>query len=313
MMKNTLLTAGIGAVLLGVYFAAPNSFVLDLAIRIILTAVVVIGLNLLFGYAGQISLGHGAFIGIGSYGSAIAVGSLQWHPVLAMIGIAVGTGLLANIIARPILSLKGHHLAMATLGIGVIVTIVLNNEVTWTGGSDGLVVQPLRIFREDIHGGAQWYAIAAAVLLAAMWSALNLVDSPAGRALKAIHGSEVAARVAGVDVAGLKVSIFTVSAVLASLAGSLEAHYLGFITPNTAGFGRSIMLMTMVVVGGMGSVIGSIVGATALLLLPQFLVSVSAWETAVFGLVLVLTMIFMPKGLVPTLRGLQRRRMSWSR
>ncbi|MEO3388235.1 branched-chain amino acid ABC transporter permease [Mesorhizobium sp. CAU 1741] len=308
MSGDTYRVAGLILALIAAYFVIPDAFVMDLWIRIMLISVVVIGLNLLFGYTGQISLGHAGFIGIGSYGSAIMTAHLQIHPVLGLLAMAVATGFFAYLIARPILSLKGHHLAMATLGIGVIVTIVLNNETAWTGGSDGLVVEPLRLFGGPIYDGGQWYVIAAGMLVVVVWGALNLVRSPAGRALRAIHGSEIAAQVAGIDVSALKVRIFALSAILASVVGSLEAHYLGFISPGTAGFGRSILLMTMVVVGGMGSVFGSILGAAILLLLPQVLAAVSVWETAAFGIVLVATMIFMPRGLVPTIGSLVRRR-----
>ena len=133
------------------------------------------------------------------------------------------------------------------------------------------------------------------------WFALNLIDSPVGRALQAIHGSEVASRVAGVDTAKFKARVFVLSAVVASIAGSISAHYIGFITPGMAGFFHSIELVTMVVVGGMASVFGSIIGAALLTILPQLLQTFEGWEVVVFGVILMATMIFMPKGLVPSI------------
>jgi branched-chain amino acid transport system permease protein len=282
--------------------AAGNAFYMDLAIRIAMNAIVAIGLNLLIGYAGQISLGHAGFLGIGAYSSAVLTTHFNFPPVLAMLTGGAVVALLAFFIARPILRLKGHYLAMATLGLGIIISIVLTNEAAYTGGPDGMSVPGLSLFGWDVSGDRTWYALVAALLFIVTWAARNLIDAPAGRALQAIHGSEVASRVAGIDVAKTKVRIFVVSAVLASLMGSLSAHYVGFLTPGQAGFFHSIELMTMVVVGGMASVFGSIVGAALLTLLPQLLSAFEGWETVAFGAILMLVMMFLPAGLVPSLR-----------
>lgn len=281
--------------------ALPNAFYYDVAIRIALNAAVVIGLNLLMGYTGQISLGHAGFYGLGAYASAVLTTHFNWPPLAALAAGAVATGLLALLLARPVLKLKGHTLAMATLGLGIIISIVINNETQWTGGPDGIAVPAFGLFGAELSGEKSWYALAAAMLLLVTWFALNLIDSPVGRALQAIHGSEVAARVVGVDTTRFKVRVFVLSAVIASVAGSVSAHYVGFITPNLAGFFHSIELVTMVVVGGMASVFGSIVGAALLTVLPQLLSTFEGWETVVFGAILMATMIFMPKGLVPSL------------
>ncbi|MEO8170314.1 MAG: branched-chain amino acid ABC transporter permease [Oxalobacteraceae bacterium] len=279
-----------------------SAFYLDVAIRIALSAMVVIGLNLLLGYTGQISLGHAGFFGIGAYASAILTSHFDWPPLLALLAGALAVGLLALLVARPILKLKGHYLAMATLGLGIIISIVITNEAAYTGGPDGMPVPPFSLFGAAIAGELQWYAVVATLLVLVAWGALNLIDSPAGRALQAIHGSETAARVAGIDTSRCKVRVFVLSAVIASIAGSLSAHYVGFVTPGLAGFFHSIELVTMVVMGGMASVFGSVIGAALLTLLPQLLSSFEGWETVMFGLILMLTMIFLPKGLVPTMR-----------
>ncbi len=287
--------------------ALPNAFYYDVAIRIALNAAVVIGLNLLMGYTGQISLGHAGFYGLGAYASAVLTTHFNWPPLAALAAGAVATGLLALLLARPVLKLKGHTLAMATLGLGIIISIVINNETQWTGGPDGIAVPAFGLFGAELSGEKSWYALAAAMLLLVTWFALNLIDSPVGRALQAIHGSEVAARVVGVDTTRFKVRVFVLSAVIASVAGSVSAHYVGFITPNLAGFFHSIELVTMVVVGGMASVFGSIVGAALLTVLPQLLSTFEGWETVVFGAILMATMIFMPKGLVPSLARRRRK------
>jgi len=288
-------------ILLVVPFVVPNSFYLDLAIRMAINAMIVLGLNLLIGFAGQISLGHAGFLGIGAYASAVLPTHFGWHPLLAMLGGAVITGILAALVSRPIFKLKGHYLAMATLGLGIIINIVLRNEAQWTGGPDGMPVMPMSVLGTEIYSDKIWYWIVAAMLVIAVWASLNLIDSPFGRAMRALHGSEVASQVVGVNVVRYKVSIFVLSAVFASLMGSVTAHYIGFVSPNYADFFHSIELVTMVVVGGMASVFGSLVGAVLLTALPQVLAGFEGWETVVFGAILMGFMIFLPKGIVPTL------------
>ncbi len=284
-----------------------NNYHYDVAIHIAINAIVVVGLNLLIGYAGQISLGHAGFFGLGAYASAVLTDGYGWPSLLALPAGAILVGVLAFIIARPILRLRGHYLAMATLGFGMIVTIILNNESSITGGPDGMTVPPLTIFGLEVYGEKVWYWIFGGLLLLAVWLALNIIDSPIGRALRAVHGSETAAQVAGIDTTVYKVLIFVVSALFAGLVGSLAAHYSGFITPQEAGFFRSIEFVTMVVIGGMASTFGAVVGAVLLTLLPQLLADFEQWEMVIFGAILMGTMIFLPKGLVPSLRGLLKR------
>lgn len=287
--------------------AFPNSYFFDVAIRVCLSAIAAIGLNLLMGFAGQVSIGHAGFLAIGAYASAILSGRYGWPPLAALLVAAGAVALLAYLVAKPMLKLKGHSLTIATLGFGIIVLIVLTNEGAWTGGPDGMSVVPLSLAGWELGNEKRWYVLAAALLLIAIQLSLNLYDSPAGRALRALHGSEVAAKVAGIDTAAYKVRAFVISAVFASLAGSLTAHYSGFITPGLAGFLRSIELATMVVVGGMASTFGAVIGATLLTILPQLLGGLESYEMVAFGLILMLTMIFLPRGLVPTLRLRLRR------
>jgi branched-chain amino acid transport system permease protein len=269
----------LAGVLLALPLLLPNNFYYDIVIRMAINAIIVLGLNLLIGFAGQISLGHAGFVGIGAYATAILPTHFGWHPIFAMLAGAAIASAIAAIVARPIFRLKGHYLAMATLGLGIIIAIVIKNEAAYTGGPDGM----------------------AALLLFSFWAARNLIDSPFGRALRALHGSEVAAQVMGVDIVRYKVAIFVLSAFFASLMGSVTAHYIGFVTPNIADFFHSIELVTMVVVGGMASIYGSLIGAVLLTALPQALSTFEGWETVVFGSILMFCMIFMPKGLVPTL------------
>ncbi len=306
--------AGLLLVLAVAPLLAANDFHYDLMIKICLTAMVAVGLNLLVGYAGQVSLGHAAFYAGGAYASALLTQNYEFTPLPAMLTAAVAVGVLAWLVGRPILHLKGHYLSMATLGLGVIAAIVINNEDQVTGGPDGLPVAPLSMFGHELSvfgsyewfgitvtGTQLWYLLAAGGLFLAVWLALNLIDSPLGRALRALHGSEIAAQVAGVDTAKYKLRVFVISAVYASVAGSLYAHYSGFITPDIASFGHSIELITIVVLGGMASTYGVILGAAILLLIPQFLTGFQELEMVLFGAILMVVMIFMPRGLVPTI------------
>lgn len=296
------------AVLLLVPLLQLNGYYQDLIIRMCINAVIVLGLNLLIGFAGQISLGHAGFIGIGAYASAVLPTHFGWHPVLAMGAGALATGLLASALARPIFTLKGHYLAMATLGLGIILSIALRNETALTGGPDGMPVPTLGLWGFELVNEKQWYWVVALLLSVSVWASLNIIDSPFGRALRGLHGSEVASAVVGVNIVRYKVAIFVMSAMFASLMGSVTAHYVGFVTPGVADFFHSIELVTMVVIGGMASVYGSVVGAVLLTALPQALATFEGWETVAFGAILMLAMIFLPRGLVPTMAARWQRK-----
>lgn len=298
-----------------------NPFHYDMATQIAIIAATVVGLNLLVGFAGQISLGHAGFFGIGAYFSAVLTSSYHWSPVPTLLLAAVVVGLIAWVVGRPILKLKGHYLSMATLAVGFIIAIIINNEGWLTGGPDGMPVAPMSIFGWElssfnqysflgleVNGYKAWYLFAGLLLLLAVWIAQNIIDSPIGRALRSVHGSEVAARVVGVDTARYKSLVFVISAIYASVMGSVYAHFTGFITPAIASFEHSIVLITMVVLGGMASTFGVILGAAVLKLLPQVLADFQELEMMMFGLILMLTMIFMPKGLLPTIQKLIAKR-----
>ncbi len=286
----------------------PNDFYFNVAILVGLNAIVCVGLNLLIGYAGQVSLGHAGFFGLGAYSSAVLTVRYHWPAWAGLLAGMAIVGLLAFLLARPILRLKGHYLAMATLGMGVIISIVLVQETGLTGGPDGMPLPPVRAFGHDLYSERVWYWIVAAALLLAVWLALNLVDSPAGRALRALHGSEIAARMMAIDTVRFATIAFVTSALFAAAAGSLFAHYSGFLTPSEASFLRSIQFVTMVVLGGMSSIFGAVVGAAVLTVLPQLLTLFHDYEQVMLGLVLMGVMVLMPKGLVPSLAALMKRR-----
>jgi branched-chain amino acid transport system permease protein len=234
-------------------------------------------------------------------------------PVLNLILGAVLSGAVAWLVGRPILRLRGHYLAVATLGFGILIYMVLNNEAQLTGGPDGMPVEGLGLrgllksAGFTIKASKLWYWLAALVMLVGALLALNLHDSPTGRALRSLHDSEVAARTVGIDVARYKLTAFVISAVYASVAGSQIALMNQFISPDVAGFLHSIELLTMTVLGGAGVVFGAVIGATILTALPQVLTALHDYEHLVLGLIMMLVMIFMRGGLVPSLARLVRR------
>jgi branched-chain amino acid transport system permease protein len=300
-----ILTAVI--VLLPVVFP-DNYFVTVVAVSAGLHAILAVSLNLLMGYAGQISLGHAAFFGLGAYSSAILTTRYGWNPWPAMVAGAALTGGIAFAVARPILRLKGHYLAMATLGLGIIINIVLVQTGGLTGGPDGLGDIPvLSLFGWQVDSDLRWYMVIGATLLLVTWLALNIIDSRSGRALRALHGSEVAAEMMGINTTVTKTAVFVLAALIASFAGSLFAHQQSFVSPDSFSFFFSIELVTMVVLGGMASTWGAIIGAIILTFLPELLVVFEDFEVMIFGAILMLMMIFLPQGLFVGLQGLIRK------
>ena len=286
----------------------PSSYYYRVAALVWVSALAAIGLNILMGKAGQVSLGHAGFFGIGAY--AVAIGPTHFGvPSFASLLIgALLSAVLAYLVGRPILRLKGHYLAIATLGLGVLVALAITTESRWTGGPDGMPVAKLVIFGWRASGSDTWYWITAGMLLVGTWLALNLDDTPTGRAFRALHDSEIAARVAGVHVNRFKLQAFVIAAVYASLAGSALALMNGFVNPDQAGFLHSVEMVTMVVLGGLGSVIGSIVGAAVLIMLPQALTVFQEYEHLLLGFIIIVSMIFMRDGIVPMLAKWMGRR-----
>ena len=280
----------------------PSTYYYRVAALVLVFALAGIGLNLLMGFAGQVSLGHAGFIGIGAYAVAVGPSHLGLPPWLSFFVGAALSAVVAFLVGRPILRLKGHYLAVATLGFGILLSIVFTNEASITGGPDGMPVPRLVLFGWAARGSEAWYWISAVSFVIGTALALNLIDSPTGRALRAIHDSEVAARVLGIDVAEKKLMVFVISAVYASAAGSYLALFNGLVTPDVAGFLRSIELVAIVVLGGMGSIIGSLVGAIVLVVLPQALTVFHEYEQAMLGLIVMVFMIFLRRGIVPSLQ-----------
>jgi branched-chain amino acid transport system permease protein len=295
-----------------------SPYLLSILIFVGLNTILTIGLCLLMGYAGQVSLGHAGLYGLGAYASAIATTRLGLSPWLGIVFAMILAGSVALCIAWPLFKLKGHYLAMATLGFGYIVYIFFTEASRLTGGPSGLTGVPhLTLGGLTLSGDVPYYYLVWGAAIAVLVASLNVVNSRVGLALRAIHGSEVAAQAFGVNTGRLKVQIFVLSAIYAGLAGSLYAHYVTFVNPSPFGFHTSVMLVVMAAVGGMGTIWGAPLGAAVVTALGEVLRAVvpalhnrasGEYEIIAFGLLLMLIMILMPQGVVQGLSDAYARR-----
>lgn len=300
------------SLLLAVYpLVYGNPYILGLTNLIGIYTIVVLGLNLFIGYAGQISLGHAAFFALGAYGSALMTTEWGFWPWPSIALVALGTALIALLVGIPTLRLHGHYLAMATLGFNIVIYTVLVQWDELTGGPSGFTgIPPLSIGSWQFDSDLKLHYLVWAAALACLTLGLNLVRSGVGRGLAALAGDEIAARSLGVDTRTAKVKVFVLSAVLASLAGSLYAHTFGFVSPDTFSIFASVDFVTMVVVGGLGSVWGSLFGAALLTWLPEFVDLFEAYKEIIHGLLLVVVLLYLPQGLVTGLVDLVRVRLA---
>jgi branched-chain amino acid transport system permease protein len=275
-----------------------SAYLLHMAILAGIYIILAVSLNLIVGYAGQVSLGHAAFFGIGAYASALT--ALQWHfPFpLAALGAMLAAGGCGFALGLPTLRLKEDYLAIVTLGFGVIVELVfLNLEVT--GGPDGLPGIPSpTLLGLSFRPQALYLALVALALALVLGFTYRLVNSYHGRALRAIRDHEVTAQVMGINTSAYKIMIFTLAAAVAGLAGSLYAHYITFINPESFGLHTSILILCMVVLGGMGSIAGSVLGAVILAALPEALRGFHDYQDLVYGALLVTLLIWRPQGIL---------------
>lgn len=275
-----------------------------------LYSLIVIGLTLLGGHAGQVSLGQAAFYGLGAYIAAIS--SLRWDvsPWLGLPMAALGAAVIAYVMGLPIFFLRGHYLVLGTLGLNIVVDVVIRNVQHLTGGPTGLTgIPPLSFGGILISGDRAYYYLIWALVLVALWCGRNLIRSRVGRALAAIRSSEVAAATLGINPAQYKGLIFATSAALAGIAGALYVHYLSFVSPSPFAFNFSIDLLVMSVLGGIFYLPGAVLGTAILTALREALRTImpgllgsgasAEYEIILFGLLLAAVVILMPRGVWP--------------
>lgn len=296
--KNMLSLLILAGVILALPLGLGNSYYLNVLVFVGIYSLITIGLSLLMGYTGQISLGHAAFFGLGAYTSGVLSTKFGVSPWLALLAAIFVTGGIAFLIGAPALKLKGHYLAMATLAFGYIVFIVFNQASSLTGGPSGFGQIPRFrlgnfLLRSDVH----YYYLVWTLVIVVLLVSLNIIHSRVGRALRSIHEGELTANIMGVNTAKYKIQVFVLSAVYASLAGSLYAHFITFLNPTPFGFHFSIVLVAMVAVGGMASVWGAMIGAALLTILPEYLRAFHDYDILIYGSTLLLIMMFLPQGL----------------
>lgn len=294
-----------------------SSFVMSQATYAGIYAIVVIGLGLLMGYAGQISLGQAAFYGIGAYVSAVLATEYGWNPWLSLLFALLIPAIIAYVFGNTMARLSGYYLAMATLAFGIVVSVLLIEWRSVTNGASGFYGIPsIEVFGLPIKSGTSYYYFVWFFVLATILISLNIVHSRIGRALRSIHDSEIASESMGVNIQKFKVQIFVFSAMLAGLAGWLFAHMNYSISPNSFDLNASILFLTMVVLGGATSVWGALLGTVLVISINVFIhflgnsVSfiTSDTEHVINGLILILVILFMPKGLLPSLATLFKQK-----
>ena len=298
-IKNLLIAAVLVVAVLILPRVVTSSYWLNLINLSISFSIACLGLNIVLGYAGQLSLAQAAFWGVGAYTSAILTTKLGlpvWAGMFAAFFVAGFFGILLGI---PTLKLSGHYLAMATIGFGVILQLILVNEIWLTNGSDGMTKIPSPWLGSlELKDPGDFFYLAALALILFTWGAIHLKNSRVGRAMQAIRENEMAAGTAGVDTTYYKIVAFSLSAAYAGFGGWLFAHSGShYISPDTFSFEQSIIILVMAVLGGNGSPIGSIVGATLLTLLPETLRFLKDSYMMFYAAGIVLIMIFMPSGI----------------
>lgn len=301
------------AILLVFPLIAPNDYIVSLGAFFFINLILIASLNLVMGYCGQISLCHGAFFGLGAYASGVLAAKFDvspWLGIIAAMGLASFSAL---IIGLPALRLKGHYLAMATLGFNAIMSVLFNELVSLTGGPNGLTgVPPFSVGGFDIANDTRFFYLAWAFAGVIMLLIYNLINSRVGRGMRTLATSEIAAASLGIDTFRYKLKIFVVSATMAGLAGAMYVHFINFASPETFNFFTSVFLVVMVALGGWGSYWGPLFGALIYTAVPELLRAFKDLEIFVFGLSMVLVLLFFPDGVAGAIKALKAR-MSRSR
>lgn len=317
-MKKLLTTQGIGvsvAVVLAIAFPLLGfkSYYLHIAVLSLLHVLLALGLNLIAGYAGQLSLAQAAFFGIGAYASALLMLNLHWSFWLAAPTGALLAGLVAVAIGLPTLRLKGPYFVISTMGFGEIVRLIFLNWESVTRGPNGLTGIPapdpisLGFVTLSFESRMESYYLILFVLFGVLILYYNLVHSRIGRALRAIRNDYIAAQVMGIHVAFYRILAFGTGAMIAGLTGALYAGYIRFISPDTFTSGESINILIMMVIGGMGTIIGPIIGAVFVTYLLETMRVFAEYRLVIYGLLMFIVILYMPQGIAGMLGNLWRR------
>ena len=287
-----LLLAGYGLITLLASAGVLNDFYLQILQQIGINIILAVGLNLIVGFSGQFSLGHAGFMAIGAYAAAIIGSKSATYPAFfaAMVLGALIAGAVALIVGIPTLRLKGDYLAIATLGVSEIIRILIINGGDLTNGAAGIL---------GIPAFTNWQMVYFFVVITTILT-INFLRSPIGRATLSVREDEIAAESVGINTTKIKVVAFVFGAITASIAGSLQAGFIGSVVPKDYTFINSINVLIIVVFGGLGSMTGTIVAAILLGILNMVLQNVASIRMIIYSLALILVMIFRPGGLLGT-------------
>jgi len=286
------------AILLAWPWLAPNDYLLSLGSSFFINLLLIASLNLLVGYAGQVSMAQAAFFGLGAYASGILTAQHGWSPWLGTAAAMVICPLAAVIVGLPTLRLRGHYLAMATVGLNVILSVFFVGLVGLTGGPNGLIGIPsFSLGGMDLGEPSKFYLLAWLVTGAVMLGLLFLTRSRAGRALRAIAASDIGAECMGIAVFRHKIAVFALCAAIAGLAGALYGHQNNFVSPDTFSFFTSVLLLVMVAIGGFGRYWGPFFGALIYTALPELMRAWHDTELLLFGAAMIVVVGFLPGGL----------------
>lgn len=286
----------------------PKAFLVTLLIFVGIYVVVCTGLSLIFGFAGQLSLTQAAFYGIGAYASALITTRLAMPYWVGLTAAAVLPGVVALVIGVPILRLRHFYLAMATLAFSEIMAVMFIQEIDITGGPTGITHVPSpSLFGFTFDTPERYFYLVWVIALGVVLFSHNLIESRFGRALRAISDNELAAGAMGVNVTAMKSLMFVLSAVFAGVGGSLYAHFVSFVNPDPFAVSLSVLLVIMVAVGGVKSLWGAVLGAIFITVLPSFLGVYKQYSMLVYGLILVLSLMFMPAGIAGVVGSIVRR------
>lgn len=289
---------------------ATSGFHLRLAMLVWIYAILGMGFNMLFGYMGQLSLGQQAFFALGAYSTILLESKLGLPLSLSIIGGLALTAMGGFAIGVPVLRLRGHYLAMATLAFALLLEGLLLRWFDLTGGSAGIAVPALEMFGGALDRYDLYYLVFGAVILAFLFYDL-LISTHVGRAIEAIRDDETAAEAMGINARRTKMKIFVLAAVLAGVAGTLYALMARHVDPTYSALHVNISLLTLAVIGGLGTRLGPLLGAFVVVLAPQFLAGLRELELLLYGIGLLAVLLFLPRGLAGLLEGRGGVRLPW--
>ncbi len=294
-----IITAIVFVLLLLFPLVVSSLYIQRIAVMSAIFAILASSLGLLVGQVRLVSAGHAAFFGIGAYTSALLTTRADMPFLVGFVAAILLSGLIGFLFSLPVLKLKGHYLAMATLAFGIVVQMILLNWESLTNGPNGIPGIPfVSLFFLDLKTDTGMYYFSVVVLLLVLWGLSRLYKTPVGRAFHLIREDEIAAATLGVHVVRYKVIAFTLSASIAGLAGSLFAHYMAYINYDTFNPLESFMILAMVVVGGMSTLFGPVLGAVLLTAIPELLRDLADYRMLIYGVILVLVLMFRPQGIL---------------